>query len=128
MAEVLATILNFVFGRFFKKKDTLPYKIERAKEKLEFYSPLANRVGREDYQKARNIYPKGIVQEIIKQTNLEKNYKIMAEPDLKELLDRILSGNVTTWNKWQVAHIELERLVQADFKKIQEEYDTLMSD
>ena len=52
----------------------------------------------------------------------------MAEPDLRELLDGILGGNLKGWNTWQDIHIEFQRLILADFKKLQEKYDSLLND
>ena len=52
----------------------------------------------------------------------------MAETDLKELLDQIISGNLKGWNTWEEIHVAFERIVLADFKKLKEKYDSLLND
>ena len=96
------------------------FKLDKLKDQLKFYSPLVSRVERADFKKDRTGYPKGIITEIIRQENVEKTYKIMAESDLKELLDQIIGGNLKGWNTWKDIHVAFERIVLADFKKLQE--------
>ena len=104
------------------------FKLDKLKDQLQFYSPLVSRVERADFKKDRTGYPKGIITEIIRQENVEKTYKIMAESELKELLDQIIGGNLKGWNTWKDIHVAFERIVLADFKKLQEKYDSLLND
>lgn len=87
-----------------------------------------NRVGRVDYRAKRTGDPNGIIMEIIRQENVEKEYKIMAEPDFKILLDQIIGGNLMYWNTWLDVHDEFGRIVLTDFQKLQDKYDSLLKD
>ena len=102
--------------------------IDRLKDQLKFYSPLVSRVERADYRAKRRSDPKGCLTEIILQENIEKDYKIMPEPDMQKLLHQILSGNLMGWNTWLDVQDEFMRLATADFTKLQEKYDSLLSD
>jgi len=126
--SVISTLL-LIYLQFFRPKefDKSEIMIDRLKDQLKFYSPLVSRVERADYRAKRRSDPKGCLMEIILQENIEKHYKIMAEPELQKLLNQIIRGNLTGWNTWLDVQDEFLRLVTADFKNLQEKYDSLLS-
>ncbi len=122
------TTSYIIYKEYFRPKefDKSEIMIDRLKDQLKFYSPLVSSVERVDYRAQRTGDPKGIILEIIRQENVEKEYKMMAEPDFKMLLAQILGGNLMYWNTWLDVHDEFVRLVSTDFKKLQEKYNSLL--
>jgi hypothetical protein len=122
--------LLLIYLQFFQPKelDKSEIMIDRLKDQLKFYSPLVNRFERPDYRMKRLSDPKGIVMDIIEQENVENDYKIMAEQKFMTFLRQILTGNLTGWNSWLDIHDEFLRLVSADFKKLQEKYNTILNE
>ncbi len=124
------TTSYIIYREYFRPKefDKSEIMIDRLKGQLKFYSPLVSRVERVDYRARRTGDPKGIIMEIIRQENIEKEYKMMAEPDFKMLLDHILGGNLVYWNTWLDIHDEFVKVVLGDFTKLKEKYDSLLND
>jgi hypothetical protein len=127
--SIISTIL-LIYLQFFRPRelDKTEIMIDRLKDQLKFYSPLVNCFERPDYRMKRLTDPKGVVLEIIEKENIEKNYKIMAERDLKRLLQQIISGDLGGWNTWLDIHDEFRKLVSDDFTTLQEKYYALFQE
>jgi hypothetical protein len=124
----IISIILLIYLQLFRPRelDKTEIMIDRLKDQLKFYSPLENYFERPDYRMKRLTDPKGVVLEIIEKENIERNYKVMAERDLKRLLRQIISGNLSGWNTWLDIHDEFRSLVSSDFKMLQEKYGLIL--